>query len=129
MAAQPTLVFVYNADSGTFNALADMAHKIFSPQTYACNLCAITYSPLGMRKEWKAFLAGLDADLEFLHADELRARYGIVGVALPAVFIRRAGGLDLWIDAPSINACRTMEDLKSLIGTKLSGTKGTPRDH
>ena len=37
----PTLVFVYNADSGVFNALADAAHKIFSPRTYACNLCAL----------------------------------------------------------------------------------------
>jgi hypothetical protein len=37
-----SLVFVYNADSGVFNTLSDIAHKIFSPETYACNLCALT---------------------------------------------------------------------------------------
>jgi len=27
------LVFVYNADSGMFNTLTDIAHKVFSPKT------------------------------------------------------------------------------------------------
>ena len=121
MAAQPTLVFVYNADSGAFNALADMAHKIFSPQTYACNLCAITYSPLGMRKEWKEFLAGLDVELEFLHADELKSRYGIENVPLPAIFVKRDGRPELWIDAAAINRCRDMSDLQVLIAGRLAG--------
>ncbi len=29
-----SIVFVYNADSGLFNALPDIAHKTFSPATY-----------------------------------------------------------------------------------------------
>ncbi len=44
------LVFVYNADSGLFNTVTGMAHKIFSPGTYECNLCALTYSTFGMRE-------------------------------------------------------------------------------
>ncbi len=28
-----TLLFVYNADSGFFNTLADTGHKLFSPTT------------------------------------------------------------------------------------------------
>ena len=113
--ARPALVFVYNADSGVFNTLADAAHKIFSPQTYACNLCALTHTAVGMRREWKRFLDGLDAPLEFLHADELRARYGVEGVPLPAVFKRDGGKLEVVVGADSINACRTLDDLKSLI--------------
>ncbi|MBC7930780.1 MAG: hypothetical protein H7Z38_09495, partial [Rubrivivax sp.] len=54
------LVFVYNADSGLFNALTDIAHKAFSPATYQCNLCALTHSTFGMRKGWKRFLETLD---------------------------------------------------------------------
>jgi hypothetical protein len=38
-----SLLFVYNADSGVFNLVTDIAHKIFSPQTYACQLCCITH--------------------------------------------------------------------------------------
>ena len=54
--AGPGLVFVYNARSGLFNALSDAAHKIFSPGTYQCNLCALTHTALGMRGEWRKFL-------------------------------------------------------------------------
>lgn len=119
-----TLVFVYNADSGVFNALADAAHKIFSPQTYACNLCAITYSAFGMRRPWKEFLDRLDVGKEFLHADELDRRYGIRAVELPAVFKKEGDQLETWIDAQSIALCRDLDDLKRLISEKLSVAAG-----
>jgi hypothetical protein len=109
------LVFVYNADSGVFNALADAAHKIFSPRTYACNLCALTHTAFGMRGEWREFLEGLGRPLEFLHADELKTRYGLEGVALPAVFERDGGALHILAGAEEINACGTLEELKRLI--------------
>ena len=112
---RPALVFVYNADGGAFNALADVAHKIFSPDTYACNLCALTHTAFGMRGEWRRFLEGLDVPLEFLHADELKARYGLKDVALPAVFERGGAGLRVAVGADEINACGTLEDLKRLI--------------
>src|SRR5438067_3608778 len=95
--AKPTLVFVYNAESGLFNALTDMAHKIFAPQTYQCQLCALTYSAFGMRQGWRRFLATLDSPCEFLHADELRARYGISDAPLPAIFKRAGAHLIPWI--------------------------------
>jgi hypothetical protein len=112
---RPALVFVYNAESGLFNTLADAAHKIFSPRTYPCNLCALTHSAVGMRKEWREFLDGLDAAPEFLHADELEERYGVVGLALPAIFRREGGDVEVLADADSINACVTMDDLKRLL--------------
>lgn len=113
--AGPTLVFVYNAESGVFNVLADAAHKIFSPDTYACNLCALTHTAFGMRTEWKRFLEGLGVPLEFLHADELKSRYGLEGVPLPTVFEKDEGGLEVLADADAINECRTLADLKRLI--------------
>jgi hypothetical protein len=120
-ASNAALVFVYNADSGLFNAVTDLAHKTFSPQTYQCNLCALTYSAFGMRKSWKRFLETLKRPLEFLHADEVKHQYGIEGVALPAVFERAGERLELLIDAEAINACRTMEDLQRLIADKSKG--------
>ncbi len=112
---RPALIFVYNADSGVFNALADAAHKIFSPRTYQCNLCALTHTAVRMRREWKRFLDGLGRPLEFLHADELENLYGVRGVALPAVFGKRGGRLELLIGADRINGCRTTDELKQLI--------------
>jgi len=40
--ARPRLLFVYNADTGRFNRLADAAHKVLSPQAYQCVLCKVT---------------------------------------------------------------------------------------
>lgn len=116
---QPTLVFVYNADSGLFNALGDLAHKILAPETYQCNLCALTYSTFGQRKSWKRFLETLDRPFEFLHADELKRRYDVSDVPLPAIFKKETDNLELWIDADSINACRTIDDLQRLIKKSL----------
>ena len=101
------LVFVYNADSGLFNAVADMAHKLFSPQTYRCNLCALTYSTFGMRQSWKLFLEALDRPLEFLHADELRSRYQLSAVPLPVIFKKEGDALKLLIDAGAIKQSPT----------------------
>jgi hypothetical protein len=112
---RPALVFVYNADSGVFNTLADAAHKIFSPRTYACNLCALTHTAFGMRGEWREFLEGLSRPLEFLHADELKSRYGLEGLALPAVFEHEGEALRVMADADAINACGTLDELKRLI--------------
>ncbi len=113
--ARAAIVFVYNADSGVFNTLADVAHKIFSPQTYACNLCALTHTTFGMRGEWREFLDGLDCTPEFLHADELASRHGVSGVSLPAIFRRDGDRLDLLVAADAINDCRKLDDLKRLV--------------
>ncbi|HZH30099.1 MAG TPA: hypothetical protein VEY11_05005 [Pyrinomonadaceae bacterium] len=118
--SKPVIVFVYNADGGLFNALSDVAHKIFSPETYACNLCALTHTPFGMRREWREFLERLDADTEFLHADELRSRHGLTGLLLPAILLKRGASLEEFLDAAAINSCRTLDELKQAITGRLS---------
>jgi len=114
-----TLIFVYNAESGLFNALTDIAHKAFSPETYSCNLCALTHSNFGMRKEWKQFIESLDRQTEFLHSDELKLKYGVEGIALPAIFSKEDGKVEEWITAQEINSCKTMNELKTIIIEKL----------
>lgn len=115
-----TIIFVYNADSGLFNTLTDMAHKVFSPQTYACNLCAITYGNFGIRTEWKEFLETLHVPLEFLHRDEFESRYGRKDSLLPAVFVQTGDHIELFIGSAEINSCRSIEDLEKLIRERLS---------
>jgi hypothetical protein len=72
-----------------------------------------------MRGEWKRFVDGLDVRPEFLHADELKTRYGVSGVPLPAVFIRDAGNMEVLAGAEAINACGTLDELKRLILSRL----------
>ncbi len=113
-----TIVFVYNAESGLFNTLADTAHKVFSPETYECNLCAMTFSGLSMKKEWREFINTIDAPLEFLHKDELKKKYG-KEVELPAIFLKSGEDLNLAIDAGSINNCKDIKELKQIVTEKI----------
>ena len=117
------LVFVYNADSGVFNLLTDVAHKIFSPQTYSCNLCAVTHSNFGMKKEWKDYLESLKTPLEFLHADEFKNKYQVEKVGLPAIFKEENGNLTLMVNAVTINECKSIDDIKECIQQAYDANK------
>jgi len=86
MSTRPPILFVYNADTGLFNTMADIGHKIFSPQTYSCDLCALTHGYFSERGQWREFIEQLDCDCEFLHRDEFVARYPEESARLPAVF-------------------------------------------
>lgn len=123
----PTLVFVYNADTGLFNTLTDIAHKVFAPETYSCNLCAITYGTFSIRTEWKAYLESLAASFIFLHRDELADQYPGTAAELPAIFRQEGDRLVPWISAPEINACGSISELKLLISGKLANSAGDPQ--
>lgn len=120
MQVKAVLVFVYNADTGVFNTLSDIAHKIFSPQTYACNLCALTHTNFAMRGEWKRFIETLRLPVEFLHADELKTRCGVENTSLPVVFKKTNERLEVLLDSQAINGCRDLAELKKLLLNKLA---------
>lgn len=109
------LVFVYNADSGVFNTLFDIAHKIFSPETYECKLCELTHSLFSMRDEWKESIASLDTECEFLHRDEFIQRYGDRQGSYPAVYLDTGEDIRQCLGAEQINGCDDMKQLKVLI--------------
>lgn len=109
------LIFIYNADSGLFNTVTDIAHKIFSPQTYSCNLCALTHDYFTVRDEWKAFIAGLGVECEFLHRDEMQQRFPDLDIALPALLRQGKGAPRLCLSAEAINRCTDMASLKKAI--------------
>ncbi len=118
--AMNKLIFVYNADSGLLNAMKDWAHKIVSPETYPCSLCALTYDNLGMRRPWRDFVKELGYDVEFLHRDELEENYGLKDVMLPAAFILQNGKLNLWIKFDAMDAMDLLDELQSLVTQKLA---------
>lgn len=120
--APPPLLFVYNADGGVLNSLKDLWHKTVSPQTYDCQLCAVTYGPLGMRREWREFVRGLGTEVKFLHRDELQEQYGLSGVSLPAVFEQTPEGPRVWLSAQDVRGARDLEALMELVERRRAGT-------
>ena len=127
------LVFVYNAQSGILNAVKDSLQKTFAPQTYQCNLCAVTYGSVAMKREWKRFVESLDIEVEFLHIDEFESRYTGGEAArfrpYPAVFIVKeelnsdAAGHEaspaVLISADEINSITSLSELIALVTKKL----------
>ena len=115
MSTNRQLLFVYNADSGLFNTMADIGHKIFSPDTYECALCALTHGYFSERQEWREFIEGLDCECSFLHRDEFLNRYPCLETDLPAVF-RFVDGQPVVCATPeAIRKCKSLEALKLLV--------------
>lgn len=111
----PTLIFVYNAPDGIGAALIDAAHKLISPATYPCSLCAVTYGALAMRRDWKAYLARLPHPVKFYHRDGFHRAFPALEVALPAILIAKADAQPrLLVDAATLDA---QADVASLIAT------------
>lgn len=115
MTTRPRLLFVYNADSGLFNTLADIGHKLFSPATYGCRLCALTHGYFTERREWREFVTSLEADCEFLHRDQFRRRYPADTTDLPAVFRVDDARVLPCVDATALRHCASLPGLRALI--------------
>jgi hypothetical protein len=113
------LIFVYNADGGLFNTATDIAHKILSPDTYSCDLCALTHGYFSVRKNWVSFLDTLPLECDFLHRDEFRGKYTDQLDELPAVFLIKDERLELLLSAQDIKQCETLDQLKQQITQNL----------
>lgn len=79
------LIMIYNADGGLVNGAMDLLHKTFSPSTYACRLCAVTYGTVGMKAAWRATIAALPLPVTFLHRDEWLAEQPGDTTPLPVI--------------------------------------------
>ena len=114
------LLFVYNADGGQLAGLKDLFHKMLSPATYPCSLCAITYGATSMRPEWREFVKSLPVPVDFLHRDEFVRDYPQWRThPLPAAFALAADGrLTPFIDAPAMNAT-DLNGLMALVQAQL----------
>jgi hypothetical protein len=108
------LIFVYNAGSGYWNLALDIAHKVFSPATYPCHLCDLTYGVLKIRPEWQQFLDSAQTPMEFLHQDEFVQTWPAwQHLALPAILEADASGaLQLKMDQAALNA---LPDVQALV--------------
>lgn len=110
------LIFVYNADAGYFNMVADIAHKIFSPTTYPCSLCDLTYGVFKIRPEWADFIEKSPIPLEFLHKDAFLTQFSdLKNVALPVVLKVNDADVTTLMDKQKLDGFTTIKALKEAI--------------
>lgn len=109
------LLFIYNANSGIGNMVLDVAHKLFRPETYACNLCAITHNTFSENKTWKAFRLQSTIDMEFLHTDEFEAKYKDTYFTYPIILREDNNTLQPLLKTSVINKLETVGDLINTI--------------
>ncbi|RNJ64501.1 MAG: hypothetical protein EDM03_06440 [Porphyrobacter sp. IPPAS B-1204] len=118
----PTLICVYNAKGGLISALGDMVHKIVSPATYPCSLCALTYGAVSMRGEWRRFLGGTGLPTLFLYRDEFRSDLDKRDLPLPAILLGgEAGPPQVLVSAAELDALPDLPALIALVQARLAG--------
>jgi hypothetical protein len=117
----PTLIFVYNANGGVLSALGDMVHKIVSPATYPCSLCALTYGAVSMRREWRRFLDGAGLPSLFLYRDEFRSDLDMRDLALPAILLGGDASVpQVLVSADELGALPDLPALIALLEARLA---------
>ncbi|WP_431127387.1 GTPase [Flagellimonas flava] len=112
------LVFVYNANSGGRNAILDSMHKVFSPSTYQCSLCDITFGLISENKEWKKFREESNLQMVFLHKDEFAQQIGnevAEKYTLPIVLVKENEGLRVLVETGELNQLGSAKNLIDLI--------------
>lgn len=119
--ARSRLLIVYNADSGIVSAVKDMIHKIPSPQTYPCSLCALDHGWLAMHGRWRRFLASLPHETVFHHRDDFAEAYPGMNLQLPAILLAAGGGKpEVIVSAAELDAMPDLEALIAVLKARLT---------
>ncbi len=108
------LVFVFNADSGLLNTVADIGHKIFSPQTYDCGLCMLTHGKFSENDKWKKFRENSPLPMEFFHKDEFEDRFD-QKFEYPCVLAQQGSDFVIKINKEQIGVLTSVDELISRI--------------
>jgi hypothetical protein len=126
MPPERCLVFVYNADSRVLPRMNDHTGRVAAPGKDSCSLYAVTFSPIGMKKEWKRFVHDLGIPVRFLSRDEFISEFRIGSATFPAAFLQTGKDLFLFISTDEINRCPQLEDLISLVQQRLPQFREKP---
>lgn len=109
------LYFAYNAKGGFFNGLTDSIHKILSPSTYSCDLCAITHHSAGMKFTHKRFLDKLPYQVRFIHKDEIKEFPFLKNTDLPCIFISDGRAWKFILKNDEISKIKSTQALEAAI--------------
>jgi len=116
------VIFVYNANSGSRNAIMDSMHKVFSPATYNCKLCDITYGVVSENRTWKKFRQNSEHKMVFLHKDEFAKQYASkfgYKFEFPIILIEGDKGLEVLVTAEQMSELKTAHRLIWLLKERI----------
>ncbi|MEH6406284.1 MAG: GTPase [Leeuwenhoekiella sp.] len=117
------LIFVYNAKAGVKNGLLDTLHKMVKPETYACNLCALTYGLLGEKRIWKSFRKKADFEMEFYHSNEFQNQFKSKFLSLytfPIILIVAHNEMEVLITTEELSSLKSAKELIVLINERIA---------
>lgn len=117
-----SILFIYNAKSRKLNALFDVGHKLFSPNTYKCNLCALTFDTFTENETWKAFRENSNINMRFLHIDEFEKKFPNQTFKYPIILLKKNGGLQEFLFPKEINQLKNIDELIAVIEDKFKIT-------
>lgn len=114
------LIFIYNAGSGFFDSVTDFAHKLISPSTYQCNLCALTHGNFGIKTKWKEYLDSLAISQSFYHKDEWEKQADSKKFEYPVVLLKNEKKeLKPIITSDEMNGISDLDQLISIFRSKI----------
>ena len=117
------LLFVYNADSGRWNALLDSARKALAAS--ACELCDLTHGLTGERAAWREVARSLARPIAYVHRDERSPEVAaLTDGRLPCVVAESGGSPSLLVTREEIAACRgDLDDFGRLLAERVNGER------
>ena len=108
------IIFVYNADSGIVNSWLDIAHKVIRPETYSCDLCALTHGSFREKGVWKKFREDAKIPIIFYHKDEFLKKFKskwLPRYDFPLVLTTNGVTMEPFITAQDFKEIKTVEVL------------------
>jgi len=114
------LVFVYNLDRGSLSAMTNYHKSSTAAKISPCNLYALIFSPVGMKKGWKRFINDLGIPSRYLYRDEFAIETGIGKRPFPAVFIQSGKTFEEIIATNEINRVDSTDSLIVLVTQRLT---------
>jgi len=117
------LVFVYNAEAGIVRGFMDSIHKIVSPSSYACDLCAITYGLTSMNRDWRVWLQEIEIPTEFFHRAEFKKAWPEANFELPVILMEEKKRLTPVIGAETLAEIKDVDQLIAVLEDRLAKVK------
>ena len=114
-----TVIFVYNANSGVVNTILDSAHKIVSPSSYSCHLCALTHDMFSEKKTWKTFVSNSEFDMHFYHRDEFKNEFGNQALEFPVILMKVDDGFHPLVSKEELESLESTEVLIEFLNSRL----------
>ncbi len=112
------LIFVYNAHSNPIEKLIDGVHKIVSPDTYDCTLCAVTFGAFTEDSLWKSYRETSGFEMQFYYKNEFQKQFRskwLPKYDFPVVLIEFEQSLEIFISADELKEVKDSEELIELI--------------